>query len=99
MPLSVGPAPDGPVSFSLHQNYPNPFNPTTVIEFSVPQTGNVDLKVFNVLGQEVASLQHGVLPAGLHSVTFDASRLASGVYLYKITAGSFSSTKKMLLLK
>jgi hypothetical protein len=99
LPLSVGPVADGPVKFSLAQNYPNPFNPSTVIEFSVPNTGNVDLKVYNVLGQVVATLQHGILTAGQHSVTFDASRLSTGVYLYKITAGSFTSTKKMLLLK
>jgi len=96
----VSTTPSGvPLTYDLAQNYPNPFNPSTQIEFSLPIASNVQLKVFNMLGQEVATLVNGNLTAGQHSVKFDASRLATGVYLYKITAGSFVSTKKMLLLK
>jgi|GEM_PF-1317652 len=97
---SVTKAPAGvPASFDLSQNYPNPFNPSTKIDFTIPSSSQVVLKVFNVLGQEVASLVNGTMTAGSHTVTFDASKLASGVYLYKITAGSFVSTRKMVLLK
>jgi len=85
--------------YSLAQNYPNPFNPSTRIEFSIPITSNVQVKVFNVLGQEVATLANETLKAGKHAVTFDASKLASGMYFYRITAGEFASVKKMLLLK
>jgi Secretion system C-terminal sorting domain len=88
-----------PVSYKLSQNYPNPFNPTTTIQFSLPRSQNVTLKVFNLLGQEVATLVNGNMAAGNHSISFDASNLASGLYIYKINAGSFSSAKKMMLLK
>jgi hypothetical protein len=88
-----------PLIYSLEQNYPNPFNPSTVIEFAIPQQSNVSLKVFNVLGQEVATLVNGALNAGRHSVNFSASRFASGVYFYTIKAGNFVSTRKMLLMK
>ncbi|MBZ0181278.1 MAG: T9SS type A sorting domain-containing protein [Melioribacteraceae bacterium] len=86
-------------TFDLGQNYPNPFNPSTVIKYSIPSSNLVELKVFNILGQEVASLVNEVKNAGVHTVSFNASSLASGVYLYRITAGSFVSTKKMLLIK
>jgi len=86
-------------TYRLEQNYPNPFNPSTRIEFSIPAASQVQLKVFNILGQEVSTLVNESLKAGNHVVTFDASHLATGVYLYRITAGSFVSTKKMLLLK
>ena len=85
--------------YRLEQNYPNPFNPSTRIEFAIPAVSKVELKVYNILGQEVTTLVNETLNAGNHVVTFDASRLATGVYLYRITAGSFVSTKKMLLLK
>jgi hypothetical protein len=85
--------------FQLNQNYPNPFNPTTVIEFTLPNASNVDLKVFNVLGQEVASLAHGMLAAGQHSVTFSAKDLSSGIYFYRLNAGTHVDIKKMVLLK
>ncbi len=88
-----------PQGYSLAQNYPNPFNPTTAIQFTIPKATRVTLRVYNILGQEVATLVNGTLTAGVHSVDFDASRLASGVYLYNITAGDFSSTRKMVLLK
>ena len=88
-----------PAKFALSQNYPNPFNPTTTIDFTVGATGPVQLKVYNVLGQEVATIVNESMTAGSHSVTFDASTLASGMYLYRITAGNFVSVRKMVLLK
>jgi hypothetical protein len=86
-------------TFALQQNYPNPFNPSTKIEFTIPATSLVTMKVFNILGQEVATLVNETLNVGTHRVRFDATNLATGVYIYKITAGNFVSTKKMLLLK
>ncbi|NUN10035.1 MAG: T9SS type A sorting domain-containing protein [Ignavibacteriaceae bacterium] len=89
-----------PVSFSLSQNYPNPFNPSTVISFGLPVASKVTLKVYNSLGQEVATLVNGeMLEAGAYSKSFDASKLTSGVYMYKITTDNFSAVKKMLLTK
>jgi hypothetical protein len=88
-----------PLSFTLSQNFPNPFNPATKIQFTLPSTQQVTLKVFNLLGQEVASLVNGTMTAGAHEVSFDASRLASGIYMYKIVAGNYINTRKMLLLK
>jgi hypothetical protein len=91
--------PGVPMRFELSQNYPNPFNPTTQIIYSVPQKSNVTLKVFNVLGVEVATLFSGVQDAGKHATTFDAAKLSSGVYFYRLQAGSVSITKKMLFVK
>jgi hypothetical protein len=88
-----------PTEFSLSQNYPNPFNPSTVIEFALPTSGNVSLKVFNSLGEEVAELVNTEMVAGYHSVNFDASNLSSGIYFYRITADNFIQAKKMLLLR
>jgi hypothetical protein len=88
-----------PGEYSLEQNYPNPFNPSTTIEYSLPQNGFVTLKVFNVLGKEVATLVNGQNEAGKHTINFDASALNSGVYFYKIKSGNFTETKKMILLK
>ncbi len=88
-----------PGTFALEQNFPNPFNPSTTIRYSVPKAGMVSLKIYNVLGQEVRTLVGQRQSAGSYSVTFDASRLASGVYFYRLSAGSFNSVKKMLLLK
>ena len=88
-----------PASFSLSQNFPDPFNPSTQIDFSLPQQSNVQLKVYNTLGQLVTTLVNGNLSAGSHSVTFDARNLASGLYIYRLSAGNFTSVKKMLLLK
>ncbi len=88
-----------PEHYFLQQNYPNPFNPSTVIKFGLPEAGNVKLDIFNLLGQNVAELVNRKLSAGIHEVTFDASNLPSGIYLYKITTGKFSETKKMILMK
>ncbi|MFZ1082338.1 MAG: T9SS type A sorting domain-containing protein [Candidatus Kryptoniota bacterium] len=88
-----------PASYKLAQNYPNPFNPTTSIEYSVPKNGFVTLKVYNVLGQEVSTLFSGVQHAGNYTATFDGSRLASGVYFYRLKAGGVSITKKLVLMK
>lgn len=86
-------------SFALSQNYPNPFNPSTTINYSLAERSNVTVKVFDMLGREVANLVNTVQEAGSHNITFDASSLASGMYVYTITAGSFTSSKKMMLLK
>jgi len=89
-----------PVSYKLSQNYPNPFNPTTVINFTIPKAANVTLKVYNSLGQEVATLVNGYKNASNYQVDFNASNLSSGVYFYTLKVGnSFTQTKKMLLLK
>jgi hypothetical protein len=88
-----------PSSYSLAQNYPNPFNPTTTIEYTLPMTQQVTLKIFDLLGQEVATLVNGTENAGFKSVTWNASNAASGLYFYKLTTGSFSETKKMMLIK
>lgn len=85
--------------YTLSQNYPNPFNPTTTISYSVPKAGPVTLKVYNILGQQVATLFSGRQTAGSHIVTFDGSRLASGVYFYVLKAGNTQITKKLMLLK
>ncbi len=90
-----------PYRFNLSQNYPNPFNPTTIINYSVPQTNFVTIKVYDVLGKEVAVLVNGERQPGNYSVELSAAekRLASGVYLYRMTAGNYVSTKKFILLK
>ena len=88
-----------PAEYSLKQNYPNPFNPATVIEYSVPATNHVTIKIFNVLGKEVATLVNEEKSAGTYEVNFNASGLSSGVYYYTISAGNFNSTKKMILMK
>ncbi len=88
-----------PYEFALNQNYPNPFNPSTNISFTLPEAGIVSLKVYNVLGQEVATLANQRFGSGSHSLSFDASRLSSGVYIYRLQAGNKVQTKKMLLVK
>jgi hypothetical protein len=86
-------------SFNLEQNYPNPFNPSTSINFTLAEKSDVSLKVFDVLGNEVATLVNTTREAGKHSVNFDATELASGLYIYTLNAGTFTSSKKMMLLK
>jgi hypothetical protein len=88
-----------PKDFVLHQNYPNPFNPTTTIKYAVPKTSLVSIKVYDLTGQEVASLVNEMKDSGTYEVKFDARNLASGVYIYKMSADNFTSVKKLNLLK
>ncbi|MCG8372109.1 MAG: T9SS type A sorting domain-containing protein, partial [Balneolales bacterium] len=89
-----------PFTYSLEQNYPNPFNPSTNIEFTLANSSNVTLEIYNMLGQRVATLLDGdKMSAGAHKQLFDASSLASGMYLYKLTADNFTQTRKMMLIK
>ncbi len=88
-----------PFKYVLSQNYPDPFNPTTTINYKVAKVGLVTLNVYDMLGQRVATLVNKVQNTGKYSINFDASRLASGVYMYRINAGNFSATKKLVLLK
>ncbi len=88
-----------PVEYKLKQNYPNPFNPTTTIEFDLPKTNEVTLKIFNVLGEEVATLVSDRLSAGSYSYEWDAGGLANGVYMYRLQAGNYIETRKMVLMK
>jgi hypothetical protein len=93
------PAAGLPETYALSQNYPNPFNPLTNIQYSIPKSGFVTLKIYNLLGQEVATLVEGNQTAGTYVATFDASRVSSGVYFYRLSSGRFVEVKKMLLLK
>ncbi len=95
-----------PADFSLGQNYPNPFNPATVIPYALPVRGRVTIAVYNILGQKVAQLVEGELPAGNYEVSFDASHLSSGMYIYSMEFFSgdgvlvkHSSARRMLLMK
>jgi len=88
-----------PAAFMLAQNYPNPFNPSTTIRYALPQRSSVSLAVYNAIGQEVALLVRGEQEAGIHEVKFNASNLPTGVYFYRLTAGSFIQTRRLLLLK
>jgi len=88
-----------PTQFELSQNYPNPFNPTTTIKFALPKASEVHLVVYDILGRIVTTLVNGNLNAGYHTINFNASNFASGVYFYSIKAGDFTSVKKLMLLK
>ena len=88
-----------PSQFGLEQNYPNPFNPNTTINYRLPKSGQVTIKVYDVLGNEVKTLVNEYKPAGGYSINFDAGKLGSGVYIYRITAGGYTSAKKMTLIK
>jgi hypothetical protein len=91
--------PDLPVEFSLAQNYPNPFNPTTQITYQLPQQSDVRLQVFDMAGRQVATLVNQIMSAGTHTVNFDASDLSSGIYMYRLQAGSTVLTRKLTLIK
>jgi hypothetical protein len=88
-----------PTGYALHQNYPNPFNPSTVISYQIPTSAFVRLRVFDVLGNEVASLINKEQHAGYYNVTFNANNLTSGIYFYRLEAGNYSETKKLILIK
>jgi len=83
----------------LEQNYPNPFNPTTKLSFVIGHSSFASLKVYDVLGREVATIVDGFFSAGRYTRTFDASRLASGVYFYRLTTPAFTATKQMVVIK
>jgi hypothetical protein len=97
--LTIPPTASYPQTFQLHQNYPNPFNPTTRIEYAIPKTSHVSLKVFDLLGREVVTLVNEVQGSGFKAVEFDADGLASGVYLYRIQAENFVETKKLMVVR
>jgi len=88
-----------PAEYKLEQNYPNPFNPSTIIRFNIPENGLVSLKIYNVLGQEVASLVNEEMSSGSYNVSFNASNLSSGIYFYTLNSKNYTSTKKMVLMK
>ncbi|MFZ1320604.1 MAG: T9SS type A sorting domain-containing protein, partial [Ignavibacteria bacterium] len=88
-----------PVDYTLGQNYPNPFNPETNINFTIPKSGNVTLKIYDVSGKEVSTLVNEVKNAGNYIVGFNAANLPSGAYFYRLESSSFSATKKMMLIK
>ena len=99
---AIGPGADNnslPIEYSLSNNYPNPFNPETRIEFALPEAGLTRLIIYDLRGREVAILVDGELSAGIHNLTWDASKAASGIYFYRLTSGSFVATRKMVLLK
>jgi hypothetical protein len=100
--IPVGIHPPGgtvPKDFALHQNYPNPFNPATYIIYDIPKSSFVNITVFDVSGRVVKTLVNEQKTEGTYNIMFNASSLSSGIYFYKITAGSFTSTKKMILVK
>ncbi len=90
---------NSPVKFYLYQNYPNPFNPVTTIKFEVPKSQKIELKIYDILGREIKTLYNDFAPAGIITVNFNASTLASGVYFYKLATNDFTSIKKMILIK
>jgi hypothetical protein len=97
--VSVKEIPGNPQTYSLEQNFPNPFNPSTKIRFSIPEQGLVTLKVFNLLGEEVATLINTEMTTGTYEADFRGTEISSGIYFYTLTADNFISTKKMILLK
>ncbi len=99
VPVHVGDKGSPPSTYTLFQNYPNPFNPSTTIRYALPHRSYVTLTVFNILGQQAATLVDGEVEAGHHEVRFDGKGLASGVYFYRIEAGSFSATRRLIVLK
>ncbi len=98
-PTSVKDLPAAPAKFSLAQNYPNPFNPSTRFQFSLPEVGFSTLKVYNLLGVEVATVVAKELAAGSHTYEWNAGNLSSGIYFYRLASGSYSETRKLMLMK
>jgi hypothetical protein len=88
-----------PNDYIVSHNYPNPFNPSTKIKYSIPQSSNVVIKVFDILGNKIETLVDGEKPIGTYEITWDADNLPTGVYFYRLQAGSFVETKKMVLMK
>jgi hypothetical protein len=88
-----------PAKFQLEQNYPNPFNPVTLIKYQLPIKSSVSLKIFDILGKEIETLVNEVKDAGYYQVSFDASNLSSGIYLYTLQTENYFTSKKMILLK
>lgn len=93
-----------PLTFKLHQNYPNPFNPTTTIKFDIPKQSNVQIKIYNMLGQEVITLLNEERTAGFHEVLWNSRNrngipVSSGIYIYRVITGEFVDAKKMILIK
>ena len=88
-----------PTVFKLEQNYPNPFNPSTIIKFAVPERSNVSIKIYDILGSELLTLVNEELESGLYEKVFNANGYSSGMYIYRMQAGEYISTKKMLLIK
>ena len=97
--VSVESTKQSPVKFALFNNYPNPFNPTTTIKYEIPKTVNVSLKVYDILGREVKTLINQEQKPGFYEIPFGNDELASGIYFYRLQAGNFIQTKKMILLK
>ena len=89
----------GPAKYQLNQNYPNPFNPNTTITYQLKTKSNIQLIIYDLSGQKIKTLLDNQQNAGQHSITFDASGLASGIYIYKLKAGNFEQSRKMLLVK
>jgi len=96
---AVNEPPHGPTSFTLSQNYPNPFNPTTTISYDIPKLSYVTLVVYDILGRQVEELVNGEKTSGSYQAVFNASNLPSGVYFYRLQAGAYHDTKKLLLIK
>jgi hypothetical protein len=90
---------DLPSSYSLSQNYPNPFNPATKIRYALPASSFVELKIFDILGNEITTLVKGEQTAGYHETEFNSGNLSSGIYFYRMQAGDYSISKKMILMK
>ena len=88
-----------PTDYKLSHNYPNPFNPSTNIRYSIPQSSNIVIKVFDILGNEIETLVNEDKPVGTYEITWYAEKLSSGIYFYRLQAGSFVETKKMVLLR
>jgi hypothetical protein len=88
-----------PEKFKLYQNYPNPFNPTTIIKFEIAEPAQVSLRVYDILGREVATIVNEPRRAGVHTEQFDARNLSTGIYFYRLTAGSHTATKRMALIR